>query len=156
MNSKTNLHLTFITGILILSVAACLSAAGLKTCEIFIFNSKQVKIKAVIEIAESRNDQVRGLMFRKELGENSGMLFVYNYDSNLNFWMKNTFIPLTVAYIDKNGIIKDMYDMKPLDTSVTYTSKYPVRYALEMNMGWFQKNNITIGSKVYLDGCISK
>ncbi len=156
MNFK-KFNVIFIFTVLAVSLSIFkLHSAGLPKCEVVIFNSKQVKVTVLVELAVNKNDQVRGLMFREEMNENEGMLFIYNTDSHLNFWMKNTLIPLTVAYIDKNGIIKDMHDMKPLDTSVTYTSKYPVRYALEMNKGWFEKNNISIGSKVQLDGCIGK
>jgi hypothetical protein len=67
--------------------------------------------------------------------------------------MKNTKIPLSIAYIDASGTIRELYDMKPLDISITYPSKHPVRYALEVNKGWFKKNKIHIGSKIFFNNC---
>ena len=129
---------------------------NLKTCEIFMFNKTQEKITITVEIAETRKQMAIGLMYRDFMEKDHGMIFIYNDEKYRNFWMKNTRIPLSIAYIDHSGIIVDIQKMKPLDTSVTYISKYPAKYCLEMNQGWFEKNKIEIGTKLYLDGCISK
>ena len=70
--------------------------------------------------------------------------------------MKNTFIPLSIAYVDKHGVINEIYHMKPNDSSITYPSKYPAMYALEVNRGWFNKNKITKGNKIIFNGCFGK
>lgn len=129
--------------------------SNLKTCRTYII-SKNNKINIDIELAMNRKEKNTGLMFRKELEENKGMLFVYKSDQYLSFWMKNTYIPLSIAYCDKDGVIKQILQMKPLDISVTYPSMYPVRYALEMNQGWFKRNKITIGDRINLNGCFRK
>jgi uncharacterized protein len=128
----------------------------LKKCNLIIVNRDKRRIQVAAEIADTQHTRTYGLMNRKSLAKNSGMLFVFNTEKYLSFWMKNTYIPLSIAYIDKKGVIRDIQHMKPLDTSVTYPSKYPVKYALEVNRGWFKKNNIKPGCIVYLNGCLRK
>ena len=125
-------------------------------CTITIVTQKNRRIKLNIEIADTMDDRLRGLMFRKYLPENQGMLFIFDETEKRSFWMKNTYLPLSIAYISRNGIINEIYHMRPLDTSVTYPSIYPARYVLEVNKGWFKKNNIKKGSKLLLHGCLSK
>lgn len=95
-------------------------------------------------------------MYRSQIDKDSGMLFVFEREQMMDFWMKNTYIPLSIAYIDSRGIIREIYDMKPLDISITYPSKYPVMYALEVNQGWFVKMGINKGSRLIIDGCIGQ
>lgn len=128
----------------------------LRSCMIHIFNKTNEKIVLNTEIADNDETRSYGLMFRKKLDENCGMIFVFPKEGKLNFWMKNTYITLSIAYIDQYGVILEQYDMKPLDDTITYPSKYKVKYALEVNKGWFEKNKIVIGSKLEIDGCISK
>lgn len=127
-----------------------------KTCKLKILDKFNRSIIINAEIVDTDFSRMKGLMYRKNLHKKSGMLFVFPYEKMLNFWMKNTYIPLSIAYIDKLGIINEIYHMKPLDTSTTYPSKLPAKYALEVNKGWFSKNKITAGYKVILNGCISK
>lgn len=142
----------FKTGI----VFALLLASGpsnpkLKTAELSIINREGRVITVTAEIAASDAERTLGLMNRESLGTNNGMLFIFSRDQYLNFWMKNTSIPLSIAYIDSKGIIREIQDMAPLDTSLTYPSRYPVRYALEVNKGWFTRNNIQPGNRIILD-----
>jgi len=103
--------------------------------------------KLSVELAKTISQQMKGLMNKKSLPENSGMLFTYPIELNLSFWMKNTYIPLSIAFISEQGIIKEIYDMKPLDeTPIRSINK--VKYALEVNQGWFKKNNIEINDKI--------
>ncbi len=81
------------------------------------------------------------------MGKNRGMLFVYDQPSPLSFWMKNTYLPLTIAFIDKQGVIVHLEDMQPLTTTAHRAPK-AVPYALEMNLGWFDANGIEVGAKV--------
>jgi uncharacterized membrane protein (UPF0127 family) len=123
------------------------------SCIISIINNKGIKKNINAEIALTDYERQLGLMYRRSMGKNSGMLFVFPSEENLSFWMKNTYIPLSIAYLDKSGKIIDIQDMKPLDTSITYPSKYRAMYALEMNMGWFKENGITEGSVVLFNKC---
>lgn len=125
-------------------------------CEIIIINNYNKKINLIVEIAETRESQAKGLMFRKNLDINKGMLFVFTYETLHEFWMKNTYIPLNIAYISSNGIINEIYNMKPIDTSITYPSKKKALFALEVNKDWFKNNNISEGCKVIFNGCIRK
>lgn len=104
--------------------------------------------KVSVEIAARPNEQARGLMFRRSLGEDEGMLFVYDSPRLMSFWMKNTRIPLSIAFIDGGGTIVRIETMTPYDTVSRHNSKVPVRYALEMNRGWFDKNGVGVGDKV--------
>lgn len=126
---------------------------NLQICALSVENEDNMKVNLDIEIARTVKEQTYGLMNRDRLSENSGMLFIFDSDSYRNFWMKNTKIPLSIAYIDSAGTIKEIYDMKPLDISITYQSKYPVRYALEVNRGWFKKNKIHTGCKILFNNC---
>ncbi|MBS1187370.1 MAG: hypothetical protein H6R04_1388 [Burkholderiaceae bacterium] len=99
------------------------------------------------EVATSDAQQQLGLMHRKHLGQNDGMLFVYRAPAQVCMWMKNTLIPLSVAFIDGDGKIINIEDMKP-QTLNSHCGKKPVRYALEMNQGWFRQRNIRAGDVI--------
>jgi uncharacterized membrane protein (UPF0127 family) len=86
-------------------------------------------------------------MFRKAMGANEGMLFVFEAASEQCFWMKNTLLPLSIAFIADDGSVVNLDDMKPL-TLDGHCSKQPVRFVLEMNDGWFAKRGIKAGSKI--------
>lgn len=100
-----------------------------------------------VEIADTPSEHQRGLMFRNKLGENDGMLFKFSYPQNLRFWGVNTFIPLSIAFIDKNKTIKKIDYIKPCSDKVV-DSYYDCKFAIEANYDFFQKNNIIEGSKV--------
>ena len=118
------------------------SAAGLPVITI---EADGHKIRA--EVARTADEQSRGLMYRRELGRNDGMLFVYGEKRRLGFWMKNTFIPLSIAFIDDDMTIVHIADMAP-QTTTSHKSPVPVRYALEMNKGWFAERGIEVGAEV--------
>ena len=99
-----------------------------------------------VELANTPLKRSLGLMYRKELPFNSGMLFVFPQSKNLSFWMKDTHIPLSIAYIDENGFIKNIENMNPEDIT-SIKSKSPCRFALEVNQGWFKKNKIQADRK---------
>jgi uncharacterized membrane protein (UPF0127 family) len=99
------------------------------------------------EVANTDEDRRTGLMFRNSLAENQGMLFVYESEGRYAMWMKNTIIPLSVAFIDRKGIILNIEDMQP-HTEDSHGSKGPAKYSLEMNQGWFKKRGINKGDKV--------
>lgn len=104
--------------------------------------------KVKIEIARTEQQRSYGLMNRTKLDENSGMLFIFDQEQKLSFWMKNTLIPLSIGFFDRNQRLVDVQEMVPItEKSTTYVSKKPALYALEMNKNWFKKNKIQIGSK---------
>jgi uncharacterized membrane protein (UPF0127 family) len=99
------------------------------------------------EVAATNPERMQGLMHRRMMPENRGMLFVFTEEANHAMWMKNTFIPLSVAFIDSKGYITNIEDMKP-HTEDSHPATRPVRYALEMNLGWFAKRGIKAGMKI--------
>jgi len=101
------------------------------------------------EVAEKQEDRSKGLMYRKSLPDGEGMLFVFESDQILSFWMKNTYIPLSIAYIAWDGRIIDIKDMHPHDESSVSSSR-SVRYALEVPQGWFSRVGIKAGDTVIL------
>lgn len=104
------------------------------------------KIRA--EVAADEESRMRGLMYRKKpLPDNHGMLFVFTASGFHSMWMKNTYIPLSVAFIDEAGVILNIADMAPLTTQ-THTAAGFARYALEMNQGWFAAHGLRAGAKV--------
>jgi uncharacterized membrane protein (UPF0127 family) len=99
------------------------------------------------QVARTPDQRSVGLMFRKEMPQHEGMLFVFEYPSEQCFWMQNTYLPLTAAFIADDGTIVNLADMKPRTTD-SHCSAKPVRYVLEMNQGWFAKKGITAGAKL--------
>ena len=100
-----------------------------------------------IEVARTSDEQAKGLMHRKTMPENHGMLFHYESDRKLSFWMKDTEIPLSIAFLAADGTIKEIYDMKPFSLN-TIVSRQSVRFALEVNQGLFERLGIDIGDRV--------
>jgi uncharacterized membrane protein (UPF0127 family) len=99
------------------------------------------------EIAIRDEERAQGLMFREQMGQNEGMVFRFNSPNQVCMWMKNTLLPLSVAFIDDAGSIINIEDMKAQTLDAHCASK-PARYALEMNQGWFKKKSIKAGSSV--------
>ncbi len=114
-----------------------------------IINSSDEKVPVRVEIADTNTEQQRGLMERTELAENAGMLFVFDQEQRLSFFMKDTLIPLSVAFIDTEGYIVDIQDMQPLDLT-QHRPPRPAKYALEVNQGFFEERDIQVGNKVEL------
>ena len=103
-----------------------------------------------VEVAATPAARACGLMLRRSLPQDQGMLFIYPSPQPLVFWMKNTVIPLSIAFIDKTGHIVSIQQMTPLQTETRYRSPRPAIFALEVNQGWFEKQKIQVGSKVDL------
>jgi uncharacterized membrane protein (UPF0127 family) len=119
-----------------------------KTFALYIINSAGERVPLLVELAETERQKQRGLMGRTELGENRGMLFVYDREQQLSFWMRDTLIPLSIAYIDAGGTIVDIQDMEPLDET-SHPSAAPAKYALEVNQGFFEAHGIQVGDRLY-------
>jgi uncharacterized membrane protein (UPF0127 family) len=103
--------------------------------------------KLTAEVASNDAQRSTGLMHRRMLPENRGMLFVFQDIAMHGMWMMNTFIPLSVAFVDRDGTIINIADMQP-QTQNTHSAAKPAKYALEMNLGWFAKRGIKPGAKI--------
>lgn len=135
----------------IMVVAGCLSAGAafaqespqkLRTIQL---HAGMQNISA--EVAATDRERAIGLMHRTQMGTHEGMLFIFERPGVQCFWMKNTLIPLSIAFIDDDGTIVNTDEMKP-QTLDSHCSDRPVRYVLEMNTGWFKKRALTTGSKL--------
>jgi len=99
------------------------------------------------ELAQTPDERATGLMFRKTMGANDGMLFAFEQTATQCFWMKNTLLPLSIAFVADDGSIVNLDEMKP-QTLDSHCSTKPVRFVLEMNQGWFAKRGIKSGFKL--------
>ena len=99
------------------------------------------------EVADNQSLRMTGLMNRKTMPQHAGMLFVFEQAAQHCFWMKNTFLPLSIAFIDDTGKIVNIADMEP-QTETSHCAAKPVHYALEMNQGWFKTKNIGAGTVI--------
>jgi len=99
------------------------------------------------EVAATEAERQQGLMYREKMGPNEGMVFNFGAPASVCMWMKNTYIPLSVAFIDEHGKIVNIEDMQP-QTTDSHCAKKPIRYALEMNQGWFRQKNIKPGMTI--------
>ncbi|MBQ1949727.1 MAG: DUF192 domain-containing protein [Treponema sp.] len=111
-------------------------------------DGSSVKVRA--ELAVKAEDRNFGFMERKRIPDGTGMLFVFENDQILRFWMKNTPHPLSIAFITSDGRIKDIFDMTPYSLAGTTSTGY-VRYALEVPQGWFRDQNICTGDRLVID-----
>ena len=102
------------------------------------------------EIARTRDERSQGLMHRKKLPDGEGMLFVFERDEVLSFWMKNTLIPLSIAFIAYDGSIVEIRDMQPGNLNPVFSSR-SVRYALEAPQGWFSRAGVNSGDVVRIE-----
>lgn len=122
------------------------------------FETFRIKIGGValeVEVAKTFAQHERGLMFRRELGANRGMLFIFNDEKPRQFWMKNTFIPLSIGFFDGQKKLVEILDMEPMRSEMqktvpTYQGVRPAKYAIEVNQGWFKQNKISIGAQMEL------
>jgi uncharacterized membrane protein (UPF0127 family) len=117
-----------------------------------VFQKRKIEILGktiAVEIADTDERRAFGLMFRNSLPKDEGMLFVFDDERTRSFWMKNTRIPLSIAYINKDKVITEIVDMQPAVLGATRPKSYPSKkksmYALEMNIGWFERNKIWPG-----------
>ncbi len=113
-----------------------------------VISEEKISIESLfskIEVVSNSQERKLGLMYRENLPYDNAMFFIWEYKKKQCMWMRNTYIPLNVAYLDSSGKILEIYDMVPLsDESVC--SKKRVRYALEVNLNWFEDNNILVGN----------
>lgn len=127
---------------LLLLTAGCRAESELPTAEIEVGQDTYT-----VEIARSSEEHQQGLMHRDTLGEYAGMLFVFERDRHLSFWMKNTYIPLSIAYISKDGVIRSIHDMQP-ESLRSIESEVAVRFALELPQGAFARSGAAAGDRI--------
>lgn len=99
------------------------------------------------EVAADQQNRMVGLMHRKSMPQHQGMLFVFPQQNTHCMWMRNTLLPLSVAFLDDNGVVINVEDMQP-QTEDSHCARRPARFALEMNLGWFRERGIKSGSKI--------
>jgi uncharacterized protein len=149
-------------------LCACLLTLGLSSCadgkKKEVTDSPNPKLttssllvgnaRVIAEVASTEIERERGLMFRSTLAEGEGMLFVFDKDDTIAFWMKNTKIPLSLAYIASDGTIRQIVDLEP-ESLASIPSERSVRYALEVPRGWFSRSGVKVGDMVNF-GSLSK
>jgi uncharacterized membrane protein (UPF0127 family) len=134
---------------LILGLSAChqqnsdSSPFGLRVVQLKIADST-----LFAEVADTPQTSANGLMFRDSLPEDHGMLFVFEKPETASFWMRNTKIPLSIAYIDSAGKILEIEPLKPLDETPVESASSKVAFALEVNEGWFKRNGVSPGATI--------
>jgi uncharacterized membrane protein (UPF0127 family) len=109
-------------------------------------------VRLAVEVADDPLERSLGLMYRESLPEDRGMLFVYQDEQPRAFWMKNTTIPLSIAFADSNGTIIAIMDMVPDGGRTRYRSSGPAMYALEVNKGWFGRRGVNVGDRMVIPG----
>jgi uncharacterized membrane protein (UPF0127 family) len=100
----------------------------------------------VAEVARTDDERAQGLMYRQEVPDGTGMLFVFQDSQVRSFWMQNTYVPLDIAFLDASLTVVDIQQMEPLSTDF-YTSKAPAMFALEVRQGWFAEMGIVVGAR---------
>lgn len=145
---NTSLRQSLLAVILLTALTACTEAAPR------IMPEKQIKVgqqTLTVEVADNENDRQLGLMHRDKMAAQHGMLFIFDDNQPYCMWMKNTLIPLSVAFADESGQILNIEDMQP-QTENPHCAVGAARYALEMNLGWFAEHKIQPGAKIELLG----
>jgi len=130
-----------------------LSACQQKNSDSSPFGLRVVQLKIAdsslfAEIADTPQTSENGLMYRDSLPEDHGMLFVFEKPKTVSFWMRNTKIPLSIAYIDSAGKILEIESLKPLDETPVASASGQVAFALEVNEGWFKRNGVSPGATI--------
>ena len=150
MRSKTGIF--FFSRVAVLAASLVLTSVWIQAQEAPQMNLQRTRLSAGIyvidaQVALTPDERQIGLMQRKDMPQHEGMIFVFEQAAQQCFWMKNTLLPLTAAFVGDDGTIINLADMKP-QTTDSHCSKQPVRYVLEMNKGWFSKKGIKAGSKL--------
>ena len=127
------------TALVLIMLASLAHSQGLLKIPVYLKNRE-----VWVEVPKTPQERAQGLMGRRHLGENEGMLFIFETEDYHSFWMKNTLIPLSIAFIDREGKVVRIVDMEPLSLE-SHPPPRPILYALEMKKGWFSTNGIQVG-----------
>jgi uncharacterized membrane protein (UPF0127 family) len=147
-----------ITGIMLLALAACSGTAHAPTptpsgvdsaslTRLTFVNKDNSEVDLFVETADTPEERAVGIMHRESLAENQGMLFIFEQEGQHVFYMRNTLIPLSIAFVEGEGAIIEIEDMEP-QTEDLHGADEPYLYAIEANRGWFARNGIAAGSEV--------
>ena len=150
-SSSTKAVLPLLVIALVITAYYFVSVLQKKPCPLSNYLATTVQInqhKLTVDIASTEDERSCGLAHRTSLPNDYGMLFVFEKNQTLNFWMKDTFVPLTIAYIDENHLITELHSFAANQADVDAPSKTKGRYALESSPEWFSNNNIRIGDYV--------
>ena len=147
MKHKLSRYLPFFSSTILL-----VASLGIQAQDLPQLNLERVKLTSGMhridaQVAASPEQRQIGLMFRKDMPQHEGMIFIFDKPGKQCFWMKNTLIPLSAAFLSDDGTIVNIENMKPFALDA-HCSVQPVRYVLEMNKGWFAKKGIKAGSKL--------
>jgi uncharacterized protein len=145
MTAKSSFSISAVITALLVSASPFAASQQSMKFPVIPLNAGIHVIKA--EVAAKDVERQQGLMYREKMGPNEGMVFLFEAPAGVCMWMKNTFIPLSVAFIDESGKIINIEEMQP-QTTDSHCAKKPARYALEMNLGWFKQKNIKAGSVI--------
>jgi uncharacterized protein len=145
MIAKSSLPISAVVTALLVSASPFAASQQSMKFPVIPLNAGIHVIKA--EVAAKDVERQQGLMYREKMGPNEGMVFLFEAPAGVCMWMKNTFIPLSVAFIDESGKIINIEEMQP-QTTDSHCARKPARYALEMNRGWFKQKNIKAGSVI--------
>jgi uncharacterized membrane protein (UPF0127 family) len=104
-----------------------------------------------VELAIDRNTQAKGLMYRKEMAEDHGMLFIFDQPKEMSFWMRNTHLPLDIGYLTADGVLREVYPLYPHDETSRKSIRSDLKFALEVNQGWFARHNVKPGDAFNLE-----
>jgi uncharacterized membrane protein (UPF0127 family) len=131
-----------------LTAALCLVFSGLRAETLPTAELRIGKAALTVEIARTAEQSARGLMHRHSLPANQGMLFIFPEERQAHFWMANTLLPLSIAYLDRKGKILEIQNLVPLDKTIRSSKATNVLYAIEVNQGWFRLNELKPGDLV--------
>jgi uncharacterized protein len=145
MTAKSSFSISAVITALLVSASPFAASQQSMKFPVISLNAGIHVIKA--EVAAKDAERQQGLMYREKMGPNEGMVFLFEAPAGVCMWMKNTFIPLSVAFIDESGKIINIEEMQP-QTMDSHCARKPARYALEMNRGWFKQKNIKAGSVI--------
>ncbi|MGN0729770.1 DUF192 domain-containing protein [Treponema sp.] len=148
MNNSKRIFLFAVFAAFLFSCQAGKYKLPVENLEILTSSGASVFVKA--EIARKDAERTYGFMNRKNIPDGTGMLFVFETDQILSFWMKNTPHPLSIAYIDSSGVIQAIFDMTPYSLAPVKSPR-SVRYALEVPQGWFEKTGVKPGDRILLN-----
>ncbi|HKL86339.1 MAG TPA: DUF192 domain-containing protein [Treponemataceae bacterium] len=149
MNFKRQSQLVLVFLILIFTsfTISCTEKMSLRTASLIIETVNGTSVPLLVEIAQSSDEQEKGYMGREVIPDGTGMIFVYNSDRQMHFWMKNTPHALSIAFVDSEGVIREIQNMKPFSLD-PISSERSVRYALEVPSLWYERMQINIGDRL--------
>ena len=150
LNSRTLIHCILITAV-VLFLTNCKKEPAIQNYSFEKYFPLSIEDNDFyVQIAITQEELSQGLMFRNNLDKNHGMLFVFNYPKKMSFWMKNVPVPLDIGYFDSNGRLIEIHSLHPYDEKPVLSKSQTIQYALEMNEGWYHRNEIKTGSYINL------